>query len=371
MNSVRDYGAEIDAITMQLNELKQLVLESANSHTNTLHRATSVIAETQNINREQTYDPKGAIFYSGHYEGQQQYRWEPQQREVNRLLDIDEDKMAKILAAISHKQRLDILKAVLRQPLTGAELVEHLNMGTTGQLYHHTKALIGANLLVQEDRGGKYSIPSHRSLPLLLLMAAASDLLDASDYLALAETRDHAGDYLGGNSIDYDPHHLLLAVIENCILEHQAGHCSEVHLILHQDNSITVADNGRGIPVQAMKESNKSPVQAVLTELSQYGTSASFIVPGSAKGINMAVVNALSEKLTVDVRRDGRIYRQVYKHGIPQDDLSVVGVTKETGTSITWTPDRHIFRSRVESKVLERQIAAIAPLYPGLTISIL
>ena len=115
----------------------------------------------------------------------------------------------------------------------GTELVERLNMGTTGQLYHHMKALLGADLLVQEERGGRYSLPE-RALPVLLLLAAASDLLDTSDYLDLAEARSNAGAYLGNSSDEYNPHLLLQSVLENTILEHQAGDCSVVNIFLHR-----------------------------------------------------------------------------------------------------------------------------------------
>ncbi len=228
------------------------------------------------------------------------------------MLDLDSDKTAKILA-LGHKQRLDILRSVLKEPLTGTELVERLNMGTTGQLYHHIKALLGADLLIQEERGGKYSLPGRRALPVLLLFAAA-DLLDTSDYLDLAEARN-TGAYLGNSSDEYNPHLLLQSVLENTILEHQAGYCSVVNIFLHEDGSITVADNGRGIPIQALPNSEKPRVQAVLTEIGRYGngSSASIIAPGSEKGINIPIVNALSLKLTVEIRRDGRVYRQDYK----------------------------------------------------------
>jgi DNA gyrase subunit B len=135
---------------------------------------------------------------------------------------VDGDKVAKVLGALAHKQRLDILQGVVREPLMGAELVDRLNIGTTGQLYHHIKALQGADLLVQEERGGAYSVPGHRALPLLLLLAAAADLLDTSDYIDMAAVRNDAGAYLGGTA-EYDPHLLLWAVVDNCILEHRAG----------------------------------------------------------------------------------------------------------------------------------------------------
>jgi DNA gyrase subunit B len=367
----RDFGAELDSLAIQLDELKQLVSQFTNTSSSQAYRAKrgGLIKESDNTNN--TDDELGAIFYSGQYRGKNRYRWDPQQRSVSRLLDLDGDKVAKVLAALGNKQRLDILTAVLKEPLTGAEIVEQLNMGTTGQLYHHTKALLGADLLIQEDRGGKYSLPPHRSLPLLLLLAASSDLLDTSDYMELAETRNNAGAYLGNSQDEYDPHHLLWTVIENSIVEHQAGYCSEVNLILQNNGSITVADNGRGIPIQALQNTNKTNVHAVLTEISNYSSTASIVAPGGVKGIHMPVVNALSQQLSVEIRREGKVFRQDYKHGIPQTELLVIGVTKETGTSVTFIPDQDIFGTGFNKNVLENRIAELRSNFPALKIHIL
>lgn len=370
MTTSRDYGAELDSLTTQMNELIQLVSGLASTSSSSLKQ---VKMDGLKKDSETGYakDELGAIFYSGQYYGENRFRWDPQQRSVTQLLNLDSDKAAKILAALGNKQRLDILTAVLREPLTGSELVERLNMGTTGQLYHHTKALLGADLLVQEERGGKYFIPPHRSLPFLLLLAAGSDLLDTSDYMELAETRNHVETYLGAPHDEYDPHLLLWAVIENSLLEHQAGYCTEVSIIFQSERSITVADNGRGIPIQALPNSKKTPVQTVLTEIGRYNSSASIVAPGGIKGINMPVINALSQQLSVEVRREGKICRQDFKHGIPQTDLLVIGITKETGTSVTFTPDQDIFKSGFDKSVLEKHAAEFASNYPTIRINIL
>ncbi|MBD0382088.1 ATP-binding protein [Paenibacillus sedimenti] len=361
---MRDYGTELDAMQAQLNELQQLVRQfmHTKNETNPIKVDTSEVA-----------DESGGLFYSGQYRSERSdYRWEPQERRVSQLLQVDGDKVAKILAALGHKQRLDILRSVLQEPLTGPELVERLNMGTTGQLYHHMKALLGADLLVQEERGGAYSLPGRRALPLLLLLAAASDLLDTTDYMDMSEARNNVDAYLGKGQDRYDPHHLLWAVLENCILEHQAGHCSEVSLFLHGDGSITVADNGRGIPVQALADHDQGHprVQTVLTDMSRLSASASVLAPGGEKGIRMPVVNALSLKLSVEIRRDGRVFQQHYKHGIPQTGLLTVGVTQETGTSITFMPDRDIFDKPFDRSILREHCLEIARAYPDLRIEV-
>jgi DNA gyrase subunit B len=296
---------------------------------------------------------------------------EPQERQVGHLLNVDGDKVAKVLGALAHKQRLDILRGVVQEPLTGAELVDRLNMGTTGQLYHHIKALQGADLLIQEERGGAYSVPGHRALPLLLLLAAAADLLDTSDYIDMAAARNDAGAYLGGTA-EYDPHLLLWAVVDNCILEHRAGYCSEVNIFTHDDGSVTVADNGRGIPVDTLPDSNKPKAQAVLTDMmGRLNTGSTYVAPGAEKGISIAVVNALSLQLAVEIRRDGNVYRQQFRHGIPQTGLAIVGVTKETGSSITFLPDGDIFHAHFDPAVLAQHVKAAATAYPGLTIRVL
>jgi len=364
MSNTRDYGAELDAITLQLNELKQLVNQLAHPAQSARKPSVATTPIDGERFRSQDNDEMGTIFYSGQYRGTNPVKWSPQHRSVAQLLGQDSDKIAKILAALGNKQRLDILTTVMHEPLTGPEIVERLNMGTTGQLYHHTKALLGADLLVQEDRGGKYSLPIHRSLPLLLLLAAASDLLDTSDYMELAEARNHADDYLKTSQHDYDPHHLLWSLIENSILEHQAGYCTEINIIMHSERCITVADNGRGIPTTALPNSNTTPVQTVLTQLGQHNSSASIMANSTAKGINLPIVNAMSEQLSVEIRRDHKIYKQEYKHGIPQTDLYIIGVTKETGTSITFVLDQELFRVGFDQQTTAEHIAQLSINYP-------
>lgn len=369
MSVSRDFGSELDSLKTQLHDLEQLVSQIANGNTPKASRFKAVDNNAGFIKVNNAEEERGGIFYSGQYRGDNRsYRWEPQERRADQLLNLDGDKVAKVLAALGHKQRLDILRSVLKEPLSGSELVERLNMGTTGQLYHHIKALLGADLLVQEERGGLYSLPSHRALPLLLLLAATSDLLDTSDYMEMAETRNNAGAYLGTSQDGYDPHPLLRAVLENSILEHRAGFCTEAGIFLQGDGSITVFDNGRGIPVQVIPNTEKSRVQAVLTELSHYSSSDSFVAPGGEKGINIAVVNALSEKLSIEIRRDGQVFRQDYKHGIPQSELLTVGLTKETGTSVTFLPDQEIFGSSFDNGVVAKYLHDISATYPDLAV---
>ncbi|WP_018757529.1 helix-turn-helix domain-containing protein [Paenibacillus terrigena] len=369
----RNVEAELDALKVQMTELHALVrqLTVSNATTTTNPALNRVAAHPIQTEVPQESIDQGGVYFSGQYQGAfSQYRWEPQERRISQLLDLDGDKVAKVLSVLGHRQRLDILRAVMQEPLTGAEIVERLNMGTTGQLYHHIKALLGADLLVQEERGGKYTLPERRALPLLLLFASSAELLDTSDYMELAHVREDASGYLGSSQDVYDPHLLLRSVIENTLLEHQAGYCSEVSIILHEDGSVTVVDNGRGIPVVAFAGTSKPHVQAVLTELHE-NASASIHASNRNKGINIPVVNALSEKLSVEVRREGKIYRQDYKHGIPQSNVHTVGLTRDTGTSITFLPDRDIFRMSFDRNRLAQELDEISAHHAGLALHFL
>ncbi|GIP36987.1 hypothetical protein J31TS4_02670 [Paenibacillus sp. J31TS4] len=360
----RNLAEELDALKGKLEEIE--------AHMKRLSQESSGGSERRAVGptgRPAAEGSLGALYYSGEWKhAEQTIYWEPQQREAADLLGTPADKASKIFAAIGHKQRLEILLAVLKEPLTGTELVERLHMGTTGQLYHHLKALLGADLLVQEERGGRYAVPAHRSLSLLLLLASVTELLDTSNYLDMTEARSNPGIYLGApEKGGYDPHQLLWAVMENSILEHKAGYCTEVNLYLHEDGSVTVADDGRGIPVAALAPSGPSIVQRVLTEISR---TAGQPAPEGKKGVEIAVVNALSSSLTVDIRRDGRMYRQSYRNGIPQTGLQQVGETRETGTSVTFLPNAELFAGTVDREVVEARLTEWRLHYPDLRISV-
>ncbi|MEJ9217158.1 ATP-binding protein [Paenibacillus glucanolyticus] len=365
----RDLLHEMDVLQKQMAELQQLVYQALveRKPASASNQQPQEITSTSNIH-DSNHEP-GSVFYSGqvHLNGDG-LRWEPQERRMEQLLDMNTEKAAKILAALGNKQRLDILKAVMTEPLTGSELVERLNMGTTGQLYHHLKALLGADLLVQEH-GGRYALPKHRSLPFLLLLSAAGDLLDTSDYLEMTETRNHAGMYFG-TSQNFDIHQLLWAVVENSILEHTNGYGNQIGIFLHGDGSVTVTDNGRGIPVQALPNSSIPAVQSILTDVHRLNSSAHFLVPGAEKGISIAVVNALSQRLAVEIRRDGKVYRQEYRHGIPQTGLLTVGLTQDTGTSVTFKPEPELFGSAFEMNHIMERKKAIDADYPELILTI-
>lgn len=379
MNEERDFGAELDWLKAQMIMLQEQLgrgqAERQRGGGNGGHAGTPLTASAA-VQRpdDAGAGARGALHYAGSFrQGDTLLKWEPQAREADALLEFDSERAAKILAALGHKQRLDILRALLVQPQTGAALVEQLQMGTTGQLYHHIKALAGADLLRQEERGGLYAVQPQRLLPILLLLAATDELRDTSDYIDMSTVREHADEYFGASAgaAGHDPHTLLQAVLENSLMEHEAGHCNEIHLFLHGDGSVTVVDNGRGIPTSLLAESGRTRLSAVMTELDKHaGIRAEVIVPGSSKGIHIAVVNAMSLHLQVEVRREGRIWSQSYSHGIPQHPLLTIGVTNETGTSVTFSPDPELFAGGFDRTAIDACAERIRAAYPDLAVSV-
>ncbi|QHW32500.1 helix-turn-helix domain-containing protein [Paenibacillus rhizovicinus] len=370
----RDFGAELDELKTQV-ALMQTQIERAFAERarNGAHASPTIAGDTAANHDELGSDGlRGALHYAGTFGHEQGLlKWEPQERAVELLLQFDSERAAKILAALGHKQRLDILRALLVKPQTGNALVDQLQMGTTGQLYHHIKAMAGADLLRQEERGGDYIVQPQRMLPILMLLAAANDLSDTSDYIEMTAAQERAGDYLGSaDAGGHDPHVLLWAVLENSLMEYEGGHCTDIHLFLH-GASATIADNGRGIPTTLLGGTGRTWLHSVMTDLQQLtARSAEVTAPGSAKGITMPVVNAMSAQLQVEVRREGKISRQSYKNGIPQHPLFVIGLTAETGTSVTFEPDPELFSGRFDIAQIEARFGAIRSAYPALNIHV-
>jgi len=169
-------------------------------------------------------------------------------------------------------------------------------------------------------------------------------------------------------------HHLVYEVVDNSIDEAMAGYCSEIIVVIHADNSVTVEDNGRGIPVDMHAKEKKPAVEVALTTLHAGGKfdHRSYKVSGGLHGVGVSCVNALSEWLEVEVRRDSKIYHQRYKRGKTDTKLTVIGKSKGTGTKISFKPDKEIFGAKYSYsfETLSNRLRELAFLNKELKISI-
>ncbi|MFC1704883.1 DNA topoisomerase (ATP-hydrolyzing) subunit B [Nanoarchaeota archaeon] len=188
----------------------------------------------------------------------------------------------------------------------------------------------------------------------------------------LSAVRKRPAMYIGGTGLD-GLHHLVYEVVDNAIDEALAGHCTHVTIIINKEGSVTVIDNGRGIPIDIHPKYNKPALEIVMTKLHAGGkfSKDSYKVSGGLHGVGISVVNALSKSLIVEVMRDNKLYKQAYGRGAPLEDLQTMGETQERGTKVTFVPDEEIFPEReFHFDTLSSRFRELAFLNKGLKISV-
>ena len=168
-------------------------------------------------------------------------------------------------------------------------------------------------------------------------------------------------------------HHLVYEVVDNSIDEALAGHCSHIDCFINEDNSITVTDNGRGIPTDMHEKEGRSALEVVMTVLHAGGKfdKGSYKVSGGLHGVGVSCVNALSSDLRVEVHREGKVFEQEYKIGVPQYDVREIGTTDKTGTFVTFLPDASIFEETVyHFDIIVARLRELAFLNKGINLSV-
>jgi DNA gyrase subunit B len=206
--------------------------------------------------------------------------------------------------------------------------------------------------------------------------AKKSDSYGAQDITVLEgleAVRKRPGMYIGSTG-PRGLHHLVYEVVDNSVDEALAGHCDEVRVVLHPDDSCTVSDDGRGIPVEELKKEKRPAAEVVLTTLhagGKFGDGGGYKVSGGLHGVGVSVVNALSERLELRISRDGHVWAQDYERGKPQGPLSEGAATKETGTTLTFQPDPEIFEEvEFDFQTLAERLRETAFLTRGLKIEL-